>query len=238
MKKIVFFDTETTGNEDKDRLCQIAWSVDGNERCEFFKPPLPISIEAMSVHHITEKMVADKPLFKESPLYAGIKNLFEDEDTIVVAHNAKFDLDMLKKEDIIPKHHICTLKIARHLDPEGKIPRYNLQFLRYFLGIEVEATAHDALGDVRVLEELFNRLALKAGAQYGDDHEKVLEEMMNISKLPSLLKTFSFGKHNGKSLEEVRAIDKGYLQWLLTQKMADGGSDEDWVYTLKHYLGM
>ncbi len=238
MKTIVFFDTETTGNEDNDRLCQIAWSANGVRREELFKAPLPISIEAMSVHHITEKMIADKPLFVDSPAYSEIKNLFEDENTIVVAHNAKFDIDMLRKENIIPKNHICTLKVARALDTDGSIPRYNLQFLRYFLGMEIEATAHDALGDVLVLEQLFERLLKKSIEQSGGDEEKALAHMMTISSQPSLVKNFNFGKHNGKTVAEVRAVDKGYLEWLLNQKMQDGGSDEDWVFTLKHYLGI
>ena len=69
---------------------------------------------------------------------------------ILVAHNAKFDIDMLIKEDVHPKKVICTLKVARHMDPNGVIPKYNLQYLRYFLGIKVEATAHDALGDIQI----------------------------------------------------------------------------------------
>ena len=36
--------------------------------------------------------------------------------------------------------------------------KYNLQYLRYLLELEVEAIAHDALGDVLVLEQLFERL--------------------------------------------------------------------------------
>ena len=36
-----------------------------------------------------------------------------------------------------------------------------MQYLRYFLDIEIEATAHDAMGDVLVLEKLFERLLAK-----------------------------------------------------------------------------
>jgi hypothetical protein len=31
-------------------------------------------------------------------------------------------------------------------------------------------------------------------------------------------------------------IDRGYLQWLLDQKLNGDGPDEDWIYTLKHHL--
>ena len=47
---------------------------------------------------------------------------------------------------------------------------------------------------------------------------------------------FKFGKHNGKSIEEVARTNKGYLEWL-AQKLDGDEIDEDWIYTLKHYLG-
>ena len=68
---------------------------------------------------------------------------------------------MLVKEGIHTPKSICTLKLARYLDPNGVIPKYNLQYLRYFLGIQIDATAHDALGDILVLEKLFERLFAK-----------------------------------------------------------------------------
>ncbi len=101
----------------------------------------------------------------------------------------------------------------------------------------MEATAHDAMGDVLVLEKLFERLLKKMMEHTGSNEELALEEMIDISSRPSLIKSFKFGKHNGKKVEEVVAIDRGYLEWLYVQKTADGVDDEDWVFTLKHYLG-
>src|SRR3989338_10471414 len=106
-------------------------------------------------------MVTDKPAFSESEDMEKIKALFEDENYVVVAHNAPFDLMIIKKEGITPANFICTLRVARHLDKENKIEQYKLQYLRYYLDIEIDATAHDALGDVLVLEKLFERLKNK-----------------------------------------------------------------------------
>ncbi len=53
--KLLFLDTETTGNEEHDRLCQVAYSDGTTRHSALFKPPIPISIESMAVHHITEK---------------------------------------------------------------------------------------------------------------------------------------------------------------------------------------
>jgi len=146
---------------------------------------------------------------------------------ILVAHNAKFDVDMLIKEDIHPKKVICSLKLARSLDPEGKIPRYSLQYLRYFLGIQIEATAHDALGDILVLEELFERLFLRMSKDIGP--AAVEDKMIKISSKPVLLSRMFFGKHKG---ERFRDIPQDYLKWL----SGTDDLDEDMRYTVQQYL--
>ncbi len=237
MTHFLFFDTETTGNTENDFICQLAYKRDGEEFSELYKPSIPIPPEASAVHHITNKMVAEKPSFQESTNYPVIVSLFKKGDVIPVAHNAKFDVAMLKKEGIEIPRFLCTLRLARHLDRENKIPRYNLQFLRYYLNIDVEAQAHDALGDVRVLEALFGRLKKKVVDEVGGDEEKALTEMLAISARPSLISVFSFGKYNEKLVSDVAKTDRGYLEWLLAQKLQNETDEEDWIYTLKYYLG-
>ena len=234
--KYVFFDTETTGNTESDFLCQLAYKKGDEIFCELYKPPMPIPPEASAVHHITNKMIADKPAFKESDSYAKVKTIFEDIKNIPVAHNAKFDIGMMKKEGIEIPHFICTLRLARHLDEENIIPRYNLQYLRYYLNMDIDAQAHDALGDVKILEALFERLKHKMVEKHGDE-EKALEEMLLVSARPSIMNTFGFGKYMGKKIEDVAKTDRGYLEWLLAQKMQSTSDEEDWIYTLKHFLG-
>lgn len=236
MKKIIFFDTETTGNETKDFLCQIAYKTDDETFNGLYKPPFKIPPEASAVHHISNKMVEGKPTFSESPDSKKIKELFEDANSVVVAHNAPFDLMIIKKEDIIPANFICTLRVARHLDTEEKIEKYNLQYLRYLLDIEVEAQAHDALGDVLVLEKLFERLKKKIIDTDGVSEEEAIVKMIEISSHPSIFTKLNFGKHKGKRIEEVLQTDRGWLQWLLDEKTKSEVPDEDWIYTLKHYL--
>lgn len=236
MTKLIFFDTETTGNTEKDHLLQIAYKDGGESFVGLYKPPVKIPPEASAVHHITNKMVAELTPFTESEDKGKIKKLFEEEGSIVVAHNAPFDLMMIKKEGIVPSRFICTLRMARYLDPEGKIERYNLQYLRYLLEIEIEATAHDALGDVLVLEELFKRLKKKIMESENLNEGEALEKMIEVSSHPSLLLTFGFGKHIGKKIEDVLRTDRGYLEWLLAQKESSEQLEEDWVYTLKHHL--
>jgi DNA polymerase III epsilon subunit-like protein len=236
MSKLIFFDTETTGNTEKDFLVQIAFKHGEESFVELYKPEVKIPPEASAIHHITNKMVALKPTFKESTDQPIIKKLFEDKNSVVIAHNAPFDLMILKKEGIQPEKFICTLRVARELDTEGKIGRYNLQFLRYLLDLDVEAVAHDAMGDVLVLEKLFERLKNKIIEAEKLSGDEAVKRMIDISSHPSLFRTMNFGKHNGKKIEEVLATDRGYLEWLLAQKLESDQIEDDWIYTLKHHL--
>lgn len=234
--KLIFLDTETTGNEPAtDRISQVCYKIDDAIRTEYFKPPIPISVKAMSVTHITNKMVADKPEFSGSAMQKDLQELLKE--NILVAHNAPFDIAMLKNEEVETPHFIDTLRLARHLDTEAVIPEYNLQFLRYYLDLEIpEANAHDAEGDVLVLEGIFNRLKAKVEKTYPDVDP--IEKMIEISSTPTLMRKFTFGKHKGLLVEEVLKTDRGYLEWLRKQKIQDGveGQDDDWLYTLEHYL--
>jgi DNA polymerase III epsilon subunit-like protein len=142
----VFLDTKTTGTDKDDRLCQIAFKTEaGLIVNELFNPGKPIPIEAMSVNHITNEMVKDKPQFKNSDAWRSLIELFADTDNIMVAHNAMFDVAMLRKEDVHPQKTICTYKIARFLDKDGQISQYNLQYLRYYLKLNVDAKPHSQI---------------------------------------------------------------------------------------------
>jgi len=235
---ILFLDTETTGNEmGKDRLCQVCWAADDIYHTEYFKPPIPISVKSMSITHITNKMVAGMPPFEGSAFKKELADKLTDH--ILVAHNAKFDIAMLAADGVAVPRHICTLRIARHLDSDNKIPEYNLQFLRYFLELEVEGSAHDAEGDVRVLAALFARLfaKMKATGTYSNDDE-VLDAMCHISEQPTLFTIMPFGKYKDTRIDSIARSDPNYLKWLLQQKLSDGEGDEDWIHTLKTHLGV
>src|SRR3989344_2590805 len=106
--KLIFLDTETTGNTKDDFLCQIAYHEHGSDTFfnELYKPSKLIPPEASAITHITNKHVADKPAFKQSPDYENVKNLLESDDIILIAHNAVFDIQMLQNEGIYPKQFI------------------------------------------------------------------------------------------------------------------------------------
>lgn len=240
-KGLIFLDTETTGREGQDRIFQVAYELDGVEHEEMFLPPLPLCVEAMEATGYTNKDVVGKPTFAGSAMQAELQELLQKPEIVFIAHNAKFDITMLERDDVQVGRYIDTLKIARHLDPGAKLGAYRLQYLRYALELEVvDGRAHDALGDVRVLKALFERLFTKMRKDYDSD-EGVLKVMVEVSGKPSLIHKISFGKHAGKLIADIAKEDAGYLQWLLKQKEDDmensHDQNEDWIYTLRKALG-
>lgn len=245
MKKLLFLDTETTGLQPTDRLCQLAYKIrkaDGESldepECALFRPPVPISFEAMAVTHITNEMVAEKESFAES----ATKKLLEDfNDCVLVAHNAPFDASMLAREGLNFPVYIDTLRVARHLID---LPQHNLQYLRYALDLRVHGTAHSAQGDVNVLVALFDHLlAIVMLRQVREQEEKMtvvqaVDQMITLTNLPVLLKSFTFGKYIGKTFEEVAKLDRQYLVWLRNSEMSKLPTEqnEDMLHTLKTYL--
>lgn len=231
--QLIFLDTETTGIEKTDRLAQVCYRVGDEVKVGYFKPPLPMSVKSMSITHITNKMLADKQPFIGSEFAHTLQALLST--GVLVAHNALFDLEMLKREGMEIPRFICTLRVARHLDSGGIIPEYNLQYLRYYLDLEVSGNAHDAEGDVHVLYAVFQRLLSKIQETTGDE-DSAIQKMIEISSVPSLYKKFNFGKYKDKMIAEVMQTDRGYLEWLLKQKRESGEDDVDWMYTLEYYL--
>ena len=250
-RTLVFLDTETTGNSPADRLCQLSFrswqdSIMIEQFDELFMPTHPISIGSMAIHHIVPKMVADKPYFQNSPQYTRLKSLFEDTNTIVIAHNAPFDVTMLAHENIIPGHSIDTLKLVRHFDTNAEMEKHNLQYIRYYWNLDdgfptgTIINPHDALSDVFVLEQLFHRMYANLKNENPTMSETdIINMMVQKSDEPALIRRFTFGKHNGALVGDIAKTDPGYLQWLLTQKttQSDNGEDQaDWIHTLEFYL--
>jgi len=76
MAKYILFDTETTGNQEEDRIIQIgAMIVDAKGDVEVFdelcSTVLPIKIEAMAVHGITPDLIEGKGPFTETNFYSN-----------------------------------------------------------------------------------------------------------------------------------------------------------------------
>lgn len=235
MSNLIFFDTETTQKENA-RLVQLAYAINDEPIvCKLYKPVEPISVEAMEVHHITQDMVDNLEPFEKTR--SEIQDVFNQ--GIAVAHNAKFDLGVMKREGVDLGDYIDTYRVAQHLlkDVEG----HRLQYLRYKLGLksillpgEDQITAHDAAGDVAVLRALFKFLQIRlklSDPSLGEDG--IIWRMKDLSKMPVLMEKMPFGKYAGKTFIDIMKVDQGYLRWA-NQNLKD--ISEDLAYTIKFYM--
>jgi DNA polymerase III epsilon subunit-like protein len=235
---LIFLDTETTDKEKDSRLVQLAYKIrkTGETVNVYFKPPVEISIGAMAVHHVTNEMVEDKPAFDGSQDKNKLIELLEE--GILIAHNALFDINILNNEGVSVPQFIDTYKLSQHLIESD---RYALQYLRYLLKLKIEGEdiAHNAMGDVNVLEQLFEYLFMTVKDKFElKNDQDVVDKMIELTKTPVLIKKFVFGKYFGREFEEVATVDKGYLEWLYKTESAKSPFDqnEDMLYTLEHYL--
>ncbi len=235
-EKLLFLDTEATDNTEDSRLTQLAYKNLSSKEIfnEYFKPPVPISISAMAVTHITNKMVENKAVFESSSEKIKLSNILKDH--ILVAHNAPFDIMVLKNEGVDVFSSIDTLRVARHLIESES---YKLQYLRYLLDIDIKAQAHDALSDVFVLEKIFYHLEELMKLKFAIyERKEIIQKMKELSSLPVIIPVLMFGKYRGKTFDEIKVLDKKYLEWLYSSELSksEHEQNEDLLYTLSEIL--
>lgn len=184
--RFTIVDLETTGlNADPDGIIEIgAVRVERGQIVGRFeqlvrpaKPPPPFIVQLTG---ITPAMLRDQP-----PLADVWRSFCEFvSDSVVVAHNASFDLAYLnlaaQRFDGRPlaEFYLCTLKLTRRLFPE--LRRRGLDALVEFFGIP-QGRRHRALGDVEITCEVFFRLLDRA-------------EQSGISRVGQLLSLQSQGR--------------------------------------------
>ncbi len=155
-----FLDVETTGLDpvSGDKICEIAVvkTVGGQIADEFVtivNPGRTIPERAVSIHGITEAMVRGAPLFRDIA-----KDLLSFiDDAVIVAHNARFDLEFLKTElgnlnlSLPNSDVIDTLAIARRY---YNFPSNSLGDIANYVGVIVDKQ-HRALADVMTTKDIF-----------------------------------------------------------------------------------
>ncbi len=154
-----------TANRANNSICSIGLVrvVNGYIADEFYSlvnPEDHFDMLNISIHGITPNVVADAPTFGE--LYPVLKPYLER--TVVVAHNATFDLSVLRMNLIrygIYAHeypYVCTVATAKRAFPHLK--RRNLAALSHYLDITLEHH-HHALDDAKAAQEIFEAIQAK-----------------------------------------------------------------------------
>jgi DNA polymerase III subunit epsilon len=159
----VALDTETTGLFPiMHRLVEVGavrFRLDGQELATFqtlINPEIPIPKDVQHVHGITDRMVRGKPTI-EYVLPQFIEFLGHH-DTILLAHNAPFDLGFLamaltRLRITYPPHYLLdTLDMARRLYPAW--PSHSLEYVATRLKVAKRAE-HRALSDARLVKDIF-----------------------------------------------------------------------------------
>ena len=180
----VAFDTETTGlKPDENRVVEIgAVKFDRKGVISRFSvlinPECPMPQEASAVNNITDEMLKNKPLFKDVAL--DFLNFIQD--TVLVAHNAPFDIAFINAElkrcriGKLTNKVVDTLIFTKDVFP--RLESYKLQELAKRFEI-VAFSAHRAEDDARVCMEVFEYVSDKFIAN-NQDMISYWEKQFNI----------------------------------------------------------
>ncbi|WP_114971880.1 3'-5' exonuclease [Rhodoferax ferrireducens] len=159
------FDTETTGLEPSqgDEIIQIGATRIVNGRLlrnetidQLIDPRRRLKPESMAIHGITDDMVRGQPTIDQ------VLPTFHEfcEDTVLVAHNAAFDMRFLQLKEtstgLVFSHPVLdTLLLSAVIHPNQESHR--LEAIAERLGVSVIGR-HTALGDAIVTGEIFLRM--------------------------------------------------------------------------------
>lgn len=177
MTRELIFDTETTGFDPLtgDRLIEIGLvemvdrSLTGSNYHAYVNPERDVPESAFKIHGLSTEFLKDKPVFSEVMdeflAYVG-------DDSLLVAHNAEFDMRFINwelenagKPILHTKRFIDTLAIARTKFPGAA---NSLDALCKRFGVNnTHRTLHGALLDAEILADVY--IELLGGRQAGLD---------------------------------------------------------------------
>ena len=186
----VVFDTETTGLDPAtDRIVQIAGlriargRLTGERFETLVNPGRPIPASSTAFHGITDEMVAGAP--DMTAALTAFRHFAED--AVLVAHNAPFDMGMLRRAALETGAHFDNRVLDTILLSAmvwGQSAPHTLDALSERLGIVIPPEErHTAMGDTRATAEAYLRLSAALKAKGLERFEDVLAESRRHSRL-------------------------------------------------------
>ncbi|MFM8426057.1 MAG: exonuclease domain-containing protein [Chloroflexota bacterium] len=230
--RFAFLDIETTGLSPwfGDRICQVAVIITEGKRIKrtldlLIDPERELSPSAVHVNGLEASALKGKPRFAEvaDQLHDALK------DSVIVCHNAKFDIQFLDNEyrklgrTIEFPNLIDTLLLARDY---YELPSYGLDQLSQDFHISANMQGSRALADAIIMKNLFFTMvdSLKS-------IDKSLDDLIGIYNSPAwpqegiyLPTELSEAIHSGRKLF-IQYMDK------------DGEISERWV-SPKEVIGL
>ena len=166
-KKIVFFDTETTGlDPEKDQIIELAAALVTENGIElkidaFCKLPEGEKIpeKIVELTHITDDMLADKGIDYREACRIFCNMLHSDSEVLLVAHNIQFDLlfilEMFKRCGMVPKApKLRALDSLTVYKDRAAYPHKLANAIEHYGLADKVQNSHRAIDDVAALFEV------------------------------------------------------------------------------------
>lgn len=229
-KPLAVFDLEATGlNISSDRIIEIAIlriDPDGKQTSytRRINPEMPISTEAIGVHGISDEDVRNCPTL--SDIISEIETFLDGCDLVGFNSN-KFDLPMLA-EELLRVGSSLDLSKRKHIDVQNifhKMEQRTLSAAYAFYCQKDLVNAHSALADSvatwEVLEAQLERYKdleknvhfLADFSLYGDTERVDFVGRLAYNDKKEVV--YNFGKHKGKTVEQIMTDEPGYHGWML-----------------------
>ncbi|KAF0195808.1 MAG: DNA polymerase III epsilon subunit-like 3'-5' exonuclease [Bacteroidetes bacterium] len=240
-RPLAIFDLETTGtNIGSDRIveiCIIKIHPDGHEdvMTRRLNPGIPIPPEVTAIHGISDDDVKDEPGFAE--LGPQILQFLTNCDMGGYNSN-KFDVPLLVEEflradldfDLKGRKFVDVQNIFHKMEPRTLKAAY-----KFYCSRDLE-NAHSAEADTRATYEvLLSQIERYQDAEYLNSEGKVIKPIVNDVKAlhefsfhnrnadlvghiifnPKNQEVFNFGKHKGKTVEEIFSNEPSYYDWMM-----------------------
>ncbi|HEY4325763.1 MAG TPA: exonuclease domain-containing protein [Mucilaginibacter sp.] len=240
-RPLAFFDLETTGtNIGSDRIVEISvikLNPDESEEVRTWRinPAMPIPLESSLVHGIYDEHIKDEPTFKE---VASLIATFFGESDLAGYNSNKFDIPMLMEEflkadvlfDLDNRHFVDVQNIFHQMEQRTLKAAYQFYCDKQIIN------AHSAEADTRAtMEVLLAQIARYENIEWedkkGNRTTPVVNDIEALHKFTNLNRpvdfagrmiyneqgqeTFNFGKHKGKTVEDVLKMEPSYYSWMM-----------------------
>jgi DNA polymerase-3 subunit epsilon len=239
-RPLAFFDLETTGvNVASDRIVEISIlkaKPDGTEEIKTMRvnPCIPIPLESSLIHGIYDEDVLHAPTF--SQVGGEIAQFLADSDLAGYNSN-RFDIPLLMEEflrvgidfDLSNRRFVDVQNIFHQMEQRTLKAAY-----QFYCGKTIE-NAHSAEADTKATYEvLLAQLDRYHDVEWEDKKGEKLKPVQNdVDALHAFtnlnkpvdfagrivynedgVEVFNFGKHKGRSVEEVFRVEPSYYSWM------------------------
>ncbi len=235
-RPLVCFDLETTGTSvDRDRIVEIGLvrvETDGSKRDyrTLVNPEMPIPPGASAVHGIHDADVRDAPRLAD--VANEVQALFEGAD-LAGFNSVNFDAPLLENEmrrvgvefSLQGRRHLDAMRIFHRMEPRTLVAAY-----AKYCGKDL-TEAHAALADVQATLEVLDAMVAKYDELSGDvdalhkvsnpNEGRYVDRSRKFEWDDQGRACFTFGKHRGKSLQDIATQYPDYLEWMLGKDFSD-----------------